>query len=254
MSLRVDMLVGNIGTGKSTLAKKLMNLHGSAIVNMDSLQASLSCGEYGRYDIAKKSVYQAVEEVVIEQTLESGISVCIDRTNIDIKRRKRYIDIAKKYTDEIRCYDFGCGDADSFMRRIDSSRGIDQKTWLNTHEFMQKSYQEPTINEGFIEIVKPPEKFEFHAFDFDGTLVKNKFPKIGELLDGTVQKLNDLYQDLSNIIIIWTCRNGYYENDMRGFLIKKKIPFDFINENPIFPLDGKKIFAHKYYDDRNAQS
>ena len=64
MPLRFDMMVGNVGTGKSTLSRKIMNLHGSTIVNMDSLQASLSCEEYGRYDNNKKSIYGAVEEVL----------------------------------------------------------------------------------------------------------------------------------------------------------------------------------------------
>lgn len=240
MTLRLDMMVGNVGTGKPTLSRKIMNLYGSAIVNMDSLQASLSCGEYGRYDNDKKPTYGAVEEVAIEQSLASGISVCIDRTNMDIKRRKRYMSIAKNYTDEIRCYDFGAGTPKSLVRRVADSRTVDLVTWQSVHDFMKESYREPTINEGFIEIIKPPEKFEFHAFDFDGTIVENAFPLIGECLDGTVQEINDLYQDLSNIIIVWTCRDDDRNDEMRSFLIKNKIPFDFINENPHFSRGRKK--------------
>lgn len=245
-------MVGNIGTGKSTISRKLMNLYGSTIVNMDSLQASLSCGEYGRYDNDKKSIYGAVEEVAIEQSLASGISVCIDRTNMDTKRRQRYISIAKNYTDEIRCYDFGAGAPKSLRRRVNDSRTVDLMTWQSVHDFMEKSYQQPALSEGFLEIIKPPENFQFHAFDFDGTIVKNAFPLIGDCINGTTQILNDLYQNLSNIVIIWSCRDGDYENDMRRFLLENRIPFDFINENPIFPVSAKKIFAHKYYDDRNV--
>jgi len=33
--------------------------------------------------------------------------------------------------------------------------------------------------------------------------------------------------------------------------LKNKIPFDFINRNPMFNMGSPKIFAHEYLDDRN---
>lgn len=42
-------------------------------------------------------------------------------------------------------------------------------------------------------------------------------------------------------------------NRMRKFLIDEKIPFDFINENPLVDFGSRKIFAHEYYDDRNKK-
>ncbi len=57
--------------------------------------------------------------------------------------------------------------------------------------------------------------------------------------------------EASKVVIIRTCRSGDYENQARKFLIDSKIPFDFINENPLFDTGSRKIFAHVYYDDRN---
>lgn len=249
---KLEILVGNIGSGKSLIAKKLAN-KGSFVVSMDAIQQMASGGEYGSYDYKRKDIYQRIEEEGIEQSLRHGISVCVDRTNMDAKRRKRFIDIGKKHTDNIVCYDFGKGNQGGLERRYRDNRIVPYDTWHDVYCFMEKSYEKPSLSEGFNEILYLPEKYEFHAFDFDGTIVTNKFPDIGQVLDGTVAKMNDLYQDLKNIIIIWTCRDGDYLSSMKEFLLKSKIPFDFINENPMYPTGSNKIFAHKYYDDRNSE-
>jgi len=51
---------------------------------------------------------------------------------------------------------------------------------------------------------------------------------------------------------LWTCRSGDYLDQMRKFLIDNSIPYDFINENPMVNFGSPKIYANKYYDDRNA--
>lgn len=208
-------------------------------------------GVYGAYDPAKKSIYRKIEETAIEESLKNGMSVCIDRTNMDRKRRKRFIDIGKKFSCDIKCFDFGAGSQADLHRRLENSRGISGKTWDIVFNAMRKSYEKPTLDEGFSEIITPPSKYEFHAFDFDGTIVENEFPYIGKVIDSTVAKMNDLYQDLKNIIIIWSCRSDSFEDQMCEFMIKNKIPFDFINDNPMYDYGNRKIFVHKYYDDRN---
>jgi predicted kinase len=250
IKMELILTVGNIGSGKSLLTSKFAKM-GHAIVNMDSIQAMFSGGEYGMYDTAKKTVYQATEDTAVESALKCGLSVCVDRTNMDLKRRKRFIDVAKKYTDKIVCYDFGVGDLNCLSRRLKNPHGVSISKWTNVFEFMKNSYEKPLIEEGFSEIIEAPKRFRFFAFDFDGQIVKNKFPEIGEIIDGTVIKMNNLWEDLQNIIIISTCRSGDYENLAREFLIKNKIPFDFINENPVFETGSRKVFAHEYYDDRN---
>jgi len=249
--MELNLLVGNIGSGKSTIASKLARA-GCTIVNMDAIQKSIAGGIYGAYDPNKKSVYHDIENIAIESSLKSGISVCVDRTNMDKKRRARFIEIGKKYTETIRCFDFGPGNEKMFQRRLNSPRGIPVSTWKKVFNSMQAAYEKPDFSEGFSDIIIPPEQYKFHAFDFDGTIVNNKFPEIGELIDATVETMNNLYQDFKNIIIIWTCRSGDYEFSMREFLLKNQIPFDFINENPIFETGCRKIFAHEYYDDRNV--
>lgn len=246
----MNIFIGNIGSGKSVIARKLA-YYGAVVFNMDTYQSMLSGGEYGAYDPAKKDIYQEGENITIRKALEAGLSVVVDRTNMDRKRRKRFIDIGKEYGAEIVANTWGAGSEKNMINRMKNPRGIPQRKWKEVFDFMKKSYEPPMAEEGFDFILEMPENFRFYAFDFDGTIVENKFPEIGNIIDGTVKKLNEIYLELENIIVIWTCRGQDYTNQMRQFLLKSKIPFDFINENPIFNTGSPKIFAHEYYDDRN---
>jgi predicted kinase len=248
----MNLFIGNIGSGKSVLAHKLAFLQNAAVFNMDAFQQMVSGGEYGAYDIAKKDIYQEAENVTIRKALEAGLSVIVDRTNMDRKRRERFIKIGQEYGAKIVAYHWGPGTEKNLQNRMKNPRGIPGFQWELVFKAMQKAYEPPSLEEGFSEIIEPPVKHRFHAFDFDGTIVGNEFPKIGEIIDGTVEKMNALYADLSNIIIVWTCRGQAYTDEMRQFLLKYKIPFDFINENPIFDTGSRKIFAHVYHDDRNG--
>lgn len=248
----LKVFTGNIGCGKSFLASRFAKQFNDVVVNMDSIQQMVGGYEYGLYDNNKKEIYQSIETAAIEQALSGGHGVVIDRTNMDRKRRARFIEIGKKYAANIISYDWGIGSIDGANRRIKHSHSIPASTWGQVYEFMKKSYERPSLDEGFSKIIIPPIRYKFHAFDFDGTLVENDFPNIGDILSGRVEYLNNLWEDLANVIIIWTCRSGDFQNQMKGFLLKNKIPFDFINENPMFPVGEQKIFAHVYYDDRNG--
>lgn len=249
--MELIIMTGNIGSGKSLISSKYAK-NGYVVVNMDSITRMIGGGEYGLYDSAKKDIYHSAEKSIIYSALDRGFSVVIDRTNMDKKRRSAYIDLGKSFNADIISYDFGPGTVEGYQRRIQSPYGIPADQWSEVFDFMEKSYEKPSIEEGFNEIIIPPARFKIHAIDFDGTIVENEFPNIGPLAkNDIVPMMHGLWKDFSNIIIIWTCRTGPYENEARQFLIKNKIPFDFINENPLFEMGGRKIFAHEYYDNRN---
>ena len=83
------------------------------------------------------------------------------------------------------------------------------------------------------------------AVDFDGTLVTDKYPKIGE---PNVKLINTL--------ILWTCRNGEKLKEAVEFCLLCDLHFDYINENSKETLkkykykDSRKISADIYIDDR----
>lgn len=249
--MELIIFVGNIGVGKSLMASKLAK-KGYVVVNNDAITTMIHGGEYGMYDVEKKEIYRQAELSTIEAALKRGFSVVVDRTNMKKSDRARYIEVGKKYSAEIICWTWNLSAVGSLERRLKNPRGIPAKQWGDVNLNMFNVFEKPTIDEGFDEIRTIPDRFIFHAFDFDGTIVENSFPEIGEIKGNTIAIMNNVWADISNIIIIWTCRSGDKLNEMRAFLIKEKIPFDFINENPLINYGSPKIFANYYYDDRNV--
>jgi predicted kinase len=249
MDQEIIILVGNVGSGKSTLARKLAK-KGYVIICKDAIQQAVTGGVYALYDKNKKDIGHAMCKTGAVSALEAGFSVCIDDTSVTTKCRKAIIDCARSYTDNIRCIDLGCGSEEQLNRRFKYNRGRSEKTWLEVFNYVWNSYEKPMLKEGFSEIIYP-QKQVFHAWDFDGTIVEHAFPEMGESIPANVNKIKELYESLWNTIIIWTCRSGEALKEMEAFLLKEKIPFDFINENPMFDINSPKIYADFYYDDRS---
>ena len=85
------------------------------------------------------------------------------------------------------------------------------------------------------------------ALDFDGTLVKNKFPEIGEINPHVWQAA--LRAQAEGIkLILWTSRTGKVLDDA--------VEFDAINDNipevKALGWDARKVFATLYIDDRSG--
>lgn len=93
------------------------------------------------------------------------------------------------------------------------------------------------------------------GIDFDGTIVEENYPKIGELREDARYYINKLYDEGFKIIIN-TCRSGRFADDARDFLIKNGIKYHTFNENlpeilKMYNTDCRKISADLYIDDRN---
>ncbi|MDU9376311.1 hypothetical protein McpSp1_09140 [Methanocorpusculaceae archaeon Sp1] len=93
------------------------------------------------------------------------------------------------------------------------------------------------------------------SLDFDGCIVDNKYPEIGNLKPHAADVIRNLYET-GHTIIINSCRAGDREKDMRQFLQEQKIPYDHINNNSglkiaKYGFDTRKISADIYIDDLN---
>ena len=97
------------------------------------------------------------------------------------------------------------------------------------------------------------------AVDFDGTLVKDKFPEIGEINSVVWDSVKQL-QDNGYKLILWTCRSndlqGTQLDDAVAFCKKEGLEFDAVNENlkevqDMFGGDTRKVYADVYIDDKN---
>lgn len=88
------------------------------------------------------------------------------------------------------------------------------------------------------------------AVDFDGTIVRHRFPEMGELYLYAFEVLSRL-QKKGHKIILWTCRDNDYLYEAIKFCRDNHFLFDAINynvENINFGLS--KIYADIYIDDR----
>lgn len=250
--LTLTLMCGGIGSGKSTLTNKLSYLQNAVIINKDSLLESIT-GRYGRYDSDKVDFYDDMEFSLIHSALKRNHCVIVDRLNTTKEQRKKFIDIAKQYSAKIIAYDYGKGSDETLKRRQSNSRGVPNSVWEAVHKRTLETYETPTESEGIYKVYSPPksDSYKFYCWDFDGTIVTETFPGIGNIKSESVEMMRKQYKSVNNIIIIWTCRGGDHLNQARKFLMDNNIPFDYINENPLCGFEcSNKVFAHKYYDDR----
>ena len=92
------------------------------------------------------------------------------------------------------------------------------------------------------------------ALDFDGTLVTNKYPEVGEPIEKNILKLKKEQTDGAKVIL-WTSRVGDYLKQAVDFCEEHDIHLDAVNENlpeiiKAFGGNTRKIFANEYWDDR----
>lgn len=92
------------------------------------------------------------------------------------------------------------------------------------------------------------------AVDFDGTLVSDKWPEIGEADCDLIWAFVEA-QKAGHKIILNTCRQGEQLEKAVRFLKFYGLTFNTVNENILKGYEGfadcRKIFADFYYDDRS---
>lgn len=93
------------------------------------------------------------------------------------------------------------------------------------------------------------------ALDFDGTLVQNKFPEIGEI-NPHVWSAAVKAQANGTKLILWTSRTGDVLDRAIKFCADHGLTFDAINDNipevKALGWDARKVFATMYIDDRTG--
>lgn len=91
------------------------------------------------------------------------------------------------------------------------------------------------------------------AVDFDGVIVANDYPRIGDAMPGAKATMNAL-RVAGHGIIIWTCRTGDGLVEAVTWLDSHRIQYDAINRdvpiNDIF-VPGTKVYANVYLDDKS---
>jgi hydroxymethylpyrimidine pyrophosphatase-like HAD family hydrolase len=93
------------------------------------------------------------------------------------------------------------------------------------------------------------------AVDFDGTIVKHRYPKIGDEIPFAIDTLKALQKD-GHLIIMWTYRAGDKLDEAVQFCRDRGFEFYAVNKSfpeEVFEVDNssRKINADLFIDDRN---
>ena len=146
----VEVLIGPIGSGKSTYSRKRAK-EGFIIINDDAIINALHCNFYDLYSDELKPLYKGIENVALHTALSLGKSVIIDRPNYSKGMRRRYIAIANSLDVPVigvRFKDEGA-EVHSSRRMKSDGRGGKQEYWEMVYNAHKGLYEEPSLDEGF---------------------------------------------------------------------------------------------------------
>ena len=137
------VLVGNIGTGKSTYANEQKKLDSKTqVVSFDEINE-----EQHKIDNNFKIVSDKIESY-----LDSGMNVIVDGLNLDRSIRAMLVSFAKRKQKYSKIIDFGLGDESSLQRRIKKSPDTPAEEWRKRHNKNQLVYEKPSSDEYYDEI------------------------------------------------------------------------------------------------------
>ncbi len=151
------VLVGNIGTGKSTIAKTFINKETIAI-SRDNLRHMIGSGDY-IFNTKLEPSIKLIEEYAITELMKSEFNIVIDETNINMKARHRLIVLADGYKYKKTAIVLPALSKDkSLKRRMQIDRGYTKEEWEEVWEKFRKEFQSPSYTEGFDNIIYLNEK------------------------------------------------------------------------------------------------
>lgn len=145
------IMCGIPGSGKSTWAKEKVN-DGCVIVSKDSIREMIhGCYKYNKNTepIVKELVKSCLDTMYV---CFPSNSVIIDETNITKLKRKEWLCLLEGAEKIICVY---CSSKEGNLdRRMNDCRGISKEKWNEVIGNMINSFEEPTLDEGFDEIIE----------------------------------------------------------------------------------------------------
>ena len=154
MKKELIILIGNIGAGKSTLAKGYVE-QGYVIIARDALRYGIGGGKY-IFNLDYEPLVFATELYMFKKFVDIGVKIAIDEIGISKEMRKRYIHYAKRAGYNITAVVLKkLSKKESVDRRMQNPHGqFDRKIWDIIWEKFDKLYEFPTKKEGFNTIIK----------------------------------------------------------------------------------------------------
>lgn len=153
MKKELIVLVGNIGSGKSTYVKYLQK-KGYIVIARDMLRYAIGGGEYV-YNLEYEPTIFATEKYMLRKFLDLGKNIVIDEIGISISLRAIYIREAKQRGYKVTCIEMPrLSKEESVNRRMQNPHGQnDREIWEGVWERFDLLYEPPLSCEGFDKIL-----------------------------------------------------------------------------------------------------
>ncbi len=147
------IFTGNIGSGKTTLAKTYVE-DGYVAIARDQLRYVIGEGKYIWNDYYE-SIIWSTEQFMFKAFCNLGVNIVVDEVGISKKMRFRYIEYGKICGYNIKAIVLPrLSMKEAVDRRIKNPHGqYDRKVWEHVYSQFDSQYQEPTNEEGFDEII-----------------------------------------------------------------------------------------------------
>lgn len=145
---QLAMMCGFPRSGKTTVAEDLKAGNpGSMIFSADLLRLQL----YGqRFYREGEAMMWSFHDMMFKLLLQQGVDIVLDETNTMTERRKEYIKLAKAYGYEVTCV-WVTTDAEKCKQRAIMTG---QDDVVHVIDRMAGKFNEPTMEEGFVDIIK----------------------------------------------------------------------------------------------------
>ena len=153
---KLIVLVGNIGSGKSTLTR-IYTKEGYVIIARDALRYNIGGGEY-IFDPKLEPAIWNTELAMVESFMKINANIIIDEVGLTRTVRERYINLAYKYNYHTTALILTkLSMKESVDRRLKNPHGQpNRQLWEDIWTRFDSVYEPPIFDEGFdlITIVK----------------------------------------------------------------------------------------------------
>lgn len=151
----LQILIGNIGSGKSTYCKEKVK-EGYIIISRDTIRYGIGSGKYIYNPDYEPSIKASIKELALSLMEGPKPNIIIDETNMTEKIRINYINISKIYGYKRIALIFPViSKEESVKRRMSCNHGDTTKEkWEEVWTGLHGIYQKPTIAEGFDEVIE----------------------------------------------------------------------------------------------------